>query len=51
MLKRFTKPLMCETSIVGEFSLSLILMDPFEIQNYTIDFLDHIFLHYDNENL
>ena len=51
MLKRFTKSLICETSIAGEFSLSLIRMDPFGTQNDAIDFLDHNFLNSDYQNL
>ena len=51
MLKRFTKSLMCKTNVVGEFSLSVIRMDPFETPNDAINFLDHNFLHSDHRNL
>ena len=51
MLKCFTKSLLCETSTAGQFSLSLIGIDPFETENDTMDFLDHTFLYSDHKSL
>ena len=47
----FTNSLICETNRVGEFSLPLIQINSFGIQNAAMDFLDHNFWHSDHKSL